>query len=466
MDQESAREAPGIALPKGPSGLRRLSPAMLETDKLARGFTGKPEGQGVQKPGQVLAAFKAAAPYVGFGPRIVHAIDWLFTFTQPQDWAEGSHPIVWPSAALQRQALDLGVTQAKALNRLLVELGLVVMKDSPNGKRFGRRDGRGRLIEAYGFDLAPLAARQAEFEAAAVAGRAERDCIRQLRRRATIARNGLTQILETAGELGFTDPDWQRLAAEARELGRSLLKLEGSEELEFGVASLERRQGEAREWLESLLPQAVPAMSETVDSDPLGSENRPHQYTYKPALNPEKDTVVAPEDGNASAGGDVPAQVPPVTQEAPQAAAHGQPARTDNGTVLRLSTDELITLAPRLRPYLRTSAPSWPDIVDAADFLRHDLGVSRPLWGEACLAMGREQAAIALAIVSAKPAGHFTSSPGGYFHGMVAKAKAGTLNLARTVWGLRRAREPGGQVRTRRGADRGSQAAAASPHWN
>ena len=51
--------------------------------------------------------------------------------------------------------------------------------------------------------------------------------------------------------------------------------------------------------------------------------------------------------------------------------------------------------------------------------------------------MGREQAAIALAIVSAKPAGHFTSSPGGYFHGMVAKARAGTLNLDRTVWGMR-----------------------------
>ena len=39
--------------------------------------------------------------------------------------------------------------------------------------------------------------------------------------------------------------------------------------------------------------------------------------------------------------------------------------------------------------------------------------------------MGREEAAIAVAIVSAKPAGHFRSSPGGYFHGMVAKAKAG-----------------------------------------
>jgi replication initiation protein RepC len=51
--------------------------------------------------------------------------------------------------------------------------------------------------------------------------------------------------------------------------------------------------------------------------------------------------------------------------------------------------------------------------------------------------MGREQAAIAVAIVSAKPPDHFRSTPGGYFHGMVAKAKTGELNLARTIWGLR-----------------------------
>jgi replication initiation protein RepC len=109
----------------------------------------------------------------------------------------------------------------------------------------------------------------------------------------------------------------------------------------------------------------------------------------------------------------------------------------DNGVELRLRTDELVRLAPRLRPYLLTSAPSWPDIVDAADRLRHDLGVDQRLWGEACLAMGREQAAVALAIVSTKPAEYFTSSPGGYFHGMVAKAKAGAINLDRTVWGIR-----------------------------
>ena len=36
--------------------------------------------------------------------------------------------------------------------------------------------------------------------------------------------------------------------------------------------------------------------------------------------------------------------------------------------------------------------------------------------------MGCEAAAIAVAIVSAKLAGHFRSSPGEYFHGMVVKA--------------------------------------------
>ena len=121
-----------------------------------------------------------------------------------------------------------------------------------------------------------------------------------------------------------------------------------------------------------------------------------------------------------------------------------RPERVE-GTVLKLSTEELVRLAPRLRPYLAAPTPTWPAVVDAADWLRGELGVSKSLWGEACLAMGRQEAAIAVAIVSAKPSGHFRSSPGGYFHGMVAKAKAGELNLARTIWGLRsRERRAGG----------------------
>src|SRR6478609_5422075 len=74
--------------------------------------------------------------------------------------------------------------------------------------------------------------------------------------------------------------------------------------------------------------------------------------------------------------------------------------------------------------YLTTPRPVWRDIVDAADWLRGEMGISRPLWGEACVAMGRECAAVAVALVSARPAEHFRTSPGGYFHGMVAREHA------------------------------------------
>ncbi len=169
---------------------------------------------------------------------------------------------------------------------------------------------------------------------------------------------------------------------------------------------------------------------------PWRSVNRLHQNTYNSPLNPNPDTVIANEGCSAPAGEAVPSQAAPEPLAAPQETKLTAPTRVE-GTVLRLLTEELVRLAPRLRPYLTAPTPTWPAVVDAADWLRGELGVSKSLWGEACLAMGREEAAIAMAIVSAKPAGHFRSSPGGYFHGMVAKAKAGELNLARTIWGLR-----------------------------
>ena len=82
-------------------------------------------------------------------------------------------------------------TQVKRLNRALIEAGLITMKDSPNGKRYGQRDPKGHLVEAYGFDLSPLAMRHAEFMRVAEEGKAERAAMGRLRRRATIARKAI-----------------------------------------------------------------------------------------------------------------------------------------------------------------------------------------------------------------------------------------------------------------------------------
>ena len=138
----------------------------------------------------------------------------------------------------------------------------------------------------------------------------------------------------------------------------------------------------------------------------------------------------------------------------PQSRAPEPRKRPEKEMVHGIAPDELVRLAPKLKPYLRRPNPTWPEIIDAADWLRHDLDVSKPLWGDACLAMGRELAAVALAIVSTKEAEHFRTSPGGYFHGMVAKARAGDLHLERTVWALRRASQPEHDQRAGRGGDR------------
>src|SRR5271169_2684020 len=121
--ENSAQEAPRGGFAHAPTGFRRMTPGLLKADRSAEKFSGLPEG--VVSHGQLLGAFKAAAPQLGISPRLVHAVDWLFCFTQPQDWEEGARPIVWPSALMQQQQLGLSLSQVKEINRHLIELGLV-----------------------------------------------------------------------------------------------------------------------------------------------------------------------------------------------------------------------------------------------------------------------------------------------------------------------------------------------------
>ena len=428
MDTEnSAMGAPQRGAPYAPTGFRRLTLGLMKVDRVAEGFGGLPDGVTVY--GQLLAAFKAAAPRLGLAPRLVHAIDWLFRFTQPQDWERDARPIVWPSALLQQEELCISKSQAKRLNRCLIEFGLITMKDSPNGKRYGRRDARGRIVEAYGFDLSPFAARYQEFVQLAEEGKAERKAMGRLRRRATIARKGIVQILETARDHNLSDEEWPTLERDMRTIVEKLRRAERPDVVEARVVSLERCQNEARNRLEMLLKD--------VKKSPSPSKNAPHQYTYKSNPNPKQDTVVTPKPSNETPNAPVPPSNTPKVSKLPEKdIVHG------------IRPDELVRLAPRLKAYLRHPNPTWPEIIDAADWLRHDLDVSKPLWGNACLTMGRDLAAIALAIVSAKDPEYFRTTPGGYFHGMVQKAKAGELHLERTVWAMRHAAQPNGAPRS------------------
>src|SRR5262249_12323590 len=160
-------------------------------------------------------------------------------------------------------------------------------------------------------------------------------------------------------------------------------------------------QGDMRRHLEAAL-DVVAAHGEAqrppVNNNPKEPENWPH-ITSTNQLSNLKDTVIASErssslrvssrenqrtNGLASRG---------AHDQTPSAQQRPGKVRTDSGSLLKITPLELIKLAPRLKPYLNNQAPSWPEIVDAADWLRDEMGISKFIWGDACLAMGREQAA-------------------------------------------------------------------------
>jgi replication initiation protein RepC len=104
----------------------------------------------------------------------------------------------------------------------------------------------------------------------------------------------------------------------------------------------------------------------------------------------------------------------------------------------RIAPGDLPRLAPKLKPYLRSPLPAWRDIADAADRPHSDLGIPKSLWEDACVAMGREQAAVAVAVITTKEPEEL-GNPGGYFRAMLVRHIAGELSLERTVWRLRQA---------------------------
>jgi replication initiation protein RepC len=82
----------------------------------------------------------------------------------------------------------------KSLNRALFEAGIFVIRDNEQGKRYGRRAPDGRIIEAFGFDLSPLAQRYHEFVQLAAEAKLERGRMKDGRRRVMPASARLPHI--------------------------------------------------------------------------------------------------------------------------------------------------------------------------------------------------------------------------------------------------------------------------------
>jgi replication initiation protein RepC len=400
-------------------GCRRLSPAHIQVQAIAERFEGLPDS--VSK-GQALAALKQAARPLGLSPRLRDAIDVLFAFSAPQDWQPGARPIVWPSNRKLETTLGLGRRQVQNVLSALIRAHLITPVDSPTGRRWGHRDMTGKIVEAYGFDLSPIALRHTEFVAVAQRAATEERERAALRRRLTIAHKAIQQIAETAIEHQLADRDWRYWLAEALTLVLTVRDDLPLENLQVVVAELEQGRTNGEVALRAAFDSRQNAPAGAIECTPITTTNQPEADNSA--------TSNSDSEKSRSGRGDSPVSTDPVSPERSQ-----QP--------LPAVTPKLVlSVSPELKTYIFTVSPGWPDIVEAANGLRQRLGISRPAWIDACQAMGRYQAATAVAVIAAK--GKSIHSPGGYLRGMTGRARNGELHLSNSLWGLvRRERSPG-----------------------
>ena len=175
------------------SGWRKPTPGLGIAEQLAQA------GAQVAVPkSEAFVAVKRVGAHIGLKASDLMLLDTLGAFTQLQDWGERRRPIVWASNAYLMEQTGFSLSALKRHARRLAEVGVIAFKNGPNGKRWGRRNDDGHIVEACGFDLSPLAARAEEFTELYGRIQEERALRQRLKRQITVARRMIRARIEAA----------------------------------------------------------------------------------------------------------------------------------------------------------------------------------------------------------------------------------------------------------------------------
>lgn len=432
--------------PQTPATRRARRSANLDSlamEQRAAGFTGLPEG--VKHPDQVLDTFKAAAPALGIPKPVVELISHLASRTQPRDWQKGARPLAWPSNQDLMHSLGRRPTAISSAITRAVKLGLVVMKDSPSGKRYGSRDDAGAIIEArtFGFDLSPLALRYQELKAAATAHRAHHKARMDARRHVTREREGLFQIIDTAEELGLWSTYWEQITERAEQTRRQLTPTLGLAETRHVAQCLASWRVDARAMLDRAVQNRTPEDPRTEkESESSLSENRELKNTTDSSSQAcsKQNLVTARQEGSSGQGSAQPATAPPV-----EGAGAGETITLAEVAALEtkgITPARIADFCPVLGAYVGPD-PSWRDLGNAAQALAANYEISHRTWARAYAELGAQAIIVVFAILASLPRERFAKGPGAYFAGMINAHRHGRLNLIGSFHGMRERAEQG-----------------------
>lgn len=356
---------------------------------------------------------------LGVNERALAVLDALLTF-HPETVLTGEQLVVFPSN--QQLALRAHGMSPATLRRhlaVLVDAGLIIRRDSPNGKRYARK-GRGGDIElAFGFDLSPLVVRSAEIESSAEEVRLEERGLKLVRERITICRRDIAKMIATALEEGVPahqagqgPSTWQEIHALYRSIIGRIPRTAPREVLEPIADELSMLADEILNLLE------IHAKAQNLSGNESQSER--HKQNSKPDLPTDLEPRF-PE----SRSGEVEIALEPVRK----------PERA-------FPLGMVLDACPDIIDYARGGISNWRDFLATAAMVRSMLGISPSAWFDAQNAMGETEASIVVAAILQR--GEAISSAGGYLRGLTRKAEANEFSIGPMLMALigSRRREP------------------------
>ncbi|RWP22142.1 plasmid replication protein RepC, partial [Mesorhizobium sp.] len=242
-----------------PFGRRPMSLAMLAAQNESREI---PKGRVVDK-WQIYRNLCEGKSIIGIGDRALAVVNALLSFYPDSELSEENGLIVFPSnAQLSLRAHGMPDSTLRRNLAELVDCGLVIRRDSPNGKRYARKGRGGEIEEAFGFSLAPLLARAQEFEAAVERVRADNRALRLMRERITLHRRDIHKLIEAAVEEDVPG-DWGGLWRRFRAVVESIPRRACIAELEPVVADLAALRDEVDKLLEIHMESTNPSGNES-----------------------------------------------------------------------------------------------------------------------------------------------------------------------------------------------------------
>ncbi len=409
-------------IPTTPFGRRPLSVGLLATQVLA---ASTPDDAVVHK-WRILRALTLAKGRLGLSDRALNVLDALLTFHPETALTPGAGLTVFPSN--RELALRARGPALKTLQRALAQLmdvGLIIRRDSPNGKRYARRGQGGEIAQAFGFDLTPLIVRAAEIEAVAAEVEGEMRQIALLRERITLHRRDIAKTIAMAVEAGAPG-DWQVFMARHQALSGRLRRTEPMADLEPLAADLHTLHLDVSKRLEEFLKTQNMTRNDRQDgsdiqnskSEPSESEPRFQRSWGQGSSEPSE------------------ADRPPTSKSVQGSALPPKPQAYPLGMV--------IDACPDLIDWAKSGSISgWSDFVATASTVRSALGISPSAYGDALEVMGEIPAAIVVAAILQK--GESVRSPGSYLRGLTEKARAGEFSLGPMLMALLSAKVQSGE---------------------